>query len=144
MNELQNLVREWKSKDAMSDKDPLVYIAFIVSLVALVLTLGQLLQQYFATAEGYRRCQPSVMGNWGTKTRRRWRFGEFRFETIYYVPSLSVHPVNSVNLAPEHANEDIWEKDWENIDLEETYVMLPDEQVPQHMQDRSMPEKKVD
>ncbi|KFX94835.1 hypothetical protein V490_04139 [Pseudogymnoascus sp. VKM F-3557] len=63
-------------------------VALIVSLVALVATTGQLLQQYFATADGYRRCQTSVMGAWGKKTRLRWRWRQFRFETLYSTPEI--------------------------------------------------------
>ena len=37
-------------------------VALIVSLVALVTTVLQVLQQYYSSAEGYRRCAPSVMG----------------------------------------------------------------------------------
>ena len=37
-------------------------IALIVSLVALVSTILQVLQQYYSDAEGYRRCADSVMG----------------------------------------------------------------------------------
>ena len=60
--------------------------ALAIALVAFVTALGQLLQQYFATADGYRRCQRSVMGEWATKTRLRWRWREFRFETLYTTP----------------------------------------------------------
>ncbi|KAL5347836.1 hypothetical protein ACLOAV_007246 [Pseudogymnoascus australis] len=63
-------------------------IALIVSLVALVATTGQVLQQYFATADGYRRCQASVMGAWAKKTRLRWRWRQFRFETLYSTPEI--------------------------------------------------------
>jgi len=70
--------------------DPVALVALVISLVALVATTGQLLQQYFATADGYRQCQPSVMGDWGRKTKLRWRWREFRFETIYFVPKISV------------------------------------------------------
>lgn len=37
-------------------------VALVVSLVALVTTVLQVLQQYFSSAEGYRRCTDSVMG----------------------------------------------------------------------------------
>jgi hypothetical protein len=70
--------------------DPVAVTALIISLVALLATFGQILQQYLATADGYRRCQPSVMGLWGMKTELRWRWREFRFETIYYVPYVTV------------------------------------------------------
>ncbi|KAG9236263.1 hypothetical protein BJ875DRAFT_235729 [Amylocarpus encephaloides] len=64
--------------------------ALAIALVALFTALGQLLQQYFATADGYRRCQTSVMGEYGTRTYLRWRWREFRFETIYTVPEISM------------------------------------------------------
>jgi hypothetical protein len=73
----------------MSSTDTdLAVIALVVSLVALVTTVGQLLQQYFATADGYRRCHKSVMGEYGRKTRLHWRWREFRFETIYTTPEI--------------------------------------------------------
>ncbi|TVY50192.1 hypothetical protein LCER1_G007534 [Lachnellula cervina] len=62
--------------------------ALAIALVAFVTALGQLLQQYFATADGYRRCQRSVMGEWATRTRLRWRWREFRFETLYTTPEI--------------------------------------------------------
>lgn len=64
--------------------------ALAIALVAVVTTLGQLLQQYFATADGHRRCQPSVMGAWAQKTRLNWRWKEFRFETLYTTPEISM------------------------------------------------------
>lgn len=62
--------------------------ALAIALVALLTALGQLLQQYFATADGYRRCQKSVMGYWATRTRLRWRWREFRFETLFTTPEI--------------------------------------------------------
>jgi hypothetical protein len=64
--------------------------ALAVSLVAFFIALGQLVQQYFATADGYRRCQRSVMGEWARMTRLRWRWREFRFETLYTTPTISL------------------------------------------------------
>jgi hypothetical protein len=62
--------------------------ALAIALVALVTAFGQLLQQYFATADGYRRCQKSVMGGYARQTRLRWRWREFRFETLYTIPEI--------------------------------------------------------
>jgi len=62
--------------------------ALAIALVAFITAFGQLLQQYFATADGFRRCQRSVMGEWATKTRLRWRWREFRFETLYTIPEI--------------------------------------------------------
>ena len=73
-----------------SETDSVSVIALVVSLVALFTTLGQLLQQYFATADGFRRCQSSVMGDWGGRTHRRWRWRQFRFETLYTTPEIFI------------------------------------------------------
>lgn len=62
--------------------------ALIVALVALFTALGQLLQAYLATADGYRRCQDSVMGLWAKETKLRWRWAEFRFETTFVIPRI--------------------------------------------------------
>lgn len=75
--------------DEMGNVDvSLAATALAIALVAFITALGQLLQQYFATADGYRRCQRSVMGEWASKTRLRWRWREFRFETLYTTPEL--------------------------------------------------------
>ncbi len=74
--------------------DPLALTALIVSLVALLATIGQLLQQYFATADGFRRCQPSVMVLWARKTKLRWRWAEFRFETLFVIPRMTCSPLD--------------------------------------------------
>ena len=70
------------------DSDLLTTAALVVALVALVISLGQVLGQYFATADGYRRCQASVMGPWARKTRLRWRWSQFRFETLFTAPEI--------------------------------------------------------
>lgn len=64
--------------------------ALAIALVALLIAVGQLLQQYFATADGYRRCHKSVMGEYARKTRLHWRWREFRFETLYTTPEISL------------------------------------------------------
>lgn len=46
----------------MTDNNELTLLAFNVALLALVIALGQLAQQVFGTAAGYRRCQHSVIG----------------------------------------------------------------------------------
>ncbi|KAI9800776.1 MAG: hypothetical protein M1833_003193 [Piccolia ochrophora] len=74
-----------------SSETNLTSAALAVALVALLGTIGQLLQQYFATAEGYRRCQPSVLGPWAKRTRLRWRWTQFRFETLFTTPDLALH-----------------------------------------------------
>lgn len=66
----------------------LAVAALAICLVAFITALGQLLQRYFATADGYRRCQRSVMGGWAARTKMRWRWREFRFETLYTTPNI--------------------------------------------------------
>lgn len=66
----------------------LAIAAFAVSLTALVCSTAQLLCQYLATADGYRRCQASVMGTWAQQTRLRWKWSQFRFETLFTVPEI--------------------------------------------------------
>ncbi|KAF1990901.1 hypothetical protein K402DRAFT_401049 [Aulographum hederae CBS 113979] len=48
--------------------------------------MSQVMQQYFATADGYRRCSASVMGEWARFTRRKFKWSELRFETIFATP----------------------------------------------------------
>lgn len=72
----------------MSGIDSFAVTALVVAVIALLTTICQLLQQYLATADGYRRCQASIMGCWAqyTRLRWRWRWREFRFETLYTIP----------------------------------------------------------
>ncbi|KAI9041129.1 uncharacterized protein KD926_007399 [Aspergillus affinis] len=60
--------------------------AFTVSLIALTVTLLQLLQQYFATAQGYNRCSRQFIGNWSRFRHRHYLWREFRFEVTFVRP----------------------------------------------------------
>ena len=62
--------------------------ALVVSLIALLVASGQLTQQIFGTAEGYRRCQESVVGPWAHFKHRRFRFSELRMETQFMTPKI--------------------------------------------------------
>lgn len=71
------------------------FIALIISLVALFTTVLQVLQQYYSSAEGYRRCADSVMGLWAKGTHRKLRFQEFRIEVVFETPVIfTAHPEN--------------------------------------------------
>src|SRR6266536_684882 len=76
---------------SLSDDTNVAAVALAVALVSLLTTVGQLLQQYFATADGYQRCQPSVMGPWAKRTRLRWRWTQFRFETLFTTPDIVLY-----------------------------------------------------
>lgn len=53
------------------NQNVLALVALIVSLVALLTTVLQVLQQYFSSADGYRRCAESVMGKWAEGGQRK-------------------------------------------------------------------------
>lgn len=67
-------------------------VALAVALVALLVTFSQLLAQLFSTAEGYRRCQESVIGEWAQYSHRKWRETQWRFETIVVTPEFILAP----------------------------------------------------
>lgn len=77
----------------MVNSDSIADVALVISVVALLVTSAQLLSQIFATAEGHRRCQPSVIGDWAKLTRRKWRWTSFRFETIVTTPEIRLRPL---------------------------------------------------
>ena len=62
--------------------------------------MSQVLAQLFATADGYRRCQESVMGPWAKLTRRRFRWSEMRFETRYTTPRFGLFKTKVGEFAP--------------------------------------------
>lgn len=69
-------------------------VAIVIALIAFFVTTAQLPQALFGTAEGYRRWQPSVIGRWAEKTRRKWRWSESRFETIFTTPDIHLASVS--------------------------------------------------
>ena len=48
--------------------------ALAIAIAALVIAAGQLIAQLFSTADGYRRCQPSVIGDWYKLVERKYRW----------------------------------------------------------------------
>ncbi|KAH7629678.1 hypothetical protein B0T09DRAFT_264064 [Sordaria sp. MPI-SDFR-AT-0083] len=64
--------------------------ALVISLVALIGTFLQVLQQYFASATGYSNCQKSLSGGWLHTLRRKFRPNELRFEVLYKAPVIFV------------------------------------------------------
>lgn len=78
-------------------QDNTAIVAITIALIAFFVTTAQLLQALFGTAEGYRRCQSSVIGGWATKTKRKWRWSEFRFETIFTTPDIHLALIEQPN-----------------------------------------------
>ena len=85
---------------AAGGEETLAAAALAVALVALLGTIGQVLQQYFGTADGYRRCQSSVVGPWAGRTRLKFRWSQFRFETLFTVPHIMLRRALWVSSAP--------------------------------------------
>ncbi len=59
--------------------DTLNWVALVVSLVALLGTIAQVLQQYYASAAGFSNCGENVMGLRYTTTKRIFRPTQLRF-----------------------------------------------------------------
>lgn len=76
-----------------NEQDNTAIVAIVIALIAFVVTTAQLLQALFGTAEGFRRCQPSVIGGWYAETRRVWRWSEFRFETRFKTPHITIEDI---------------------------------------------------
>jgi hypothetical protein len=70
--------------------DPIALTGLIIALIALVIALFQLLQQLLATADGFRNCQGPIMGPWAALTERHFLKREFRYETLFSVPYISM------------------------------------------------------
>lgn len=100
--------------------------ALIISLVALLTTVLQVLQQYFSSAEGYRRCAKSVMGQWHEGTHRKLVGREFRVEVVFETPVIFVAPPdNKKGPIPGRA---IYYIDGTDISYKNTRVLRPVEQ----------------
>ena len=70
--------------------------ALVVSLFALFTAVAQLLQQYFGAADGLRRCQAPIIGEWAKNTRLRFRWREFRFEVTFIAPVIGINREESL------------------------------------------------
>ncbi|KAG7285686.1 hypothetical protein NEMBOFW57_007979 [Staphylotrichum longicolle] len=78
-----------------NDNGVVNWVALVVSLVALLGTMAQVLQQYIASATGYANCDETVMGKWHESKKRRFRATELRFEVQFETPVIFVCPANN-------------------------------------------------
>ena len=83
----------------MSGTDPIAVVALIVSLVALILTLLSVAQQYAATAYDYRHCSKRTVGGWSRRSSRRFIWNELRFEVLFTTPIISIGLLPSDSMA---------------------------------------------
>lgn len=80
------------NSDGLVSPDYVSIVALVVSLIALLGTIAQVLQQYYASATGFSNCGESVMGDWHQSKRRIFRPTELRFEVQFEAPVLFVCP----------------------------------------------------
>lgn len=115
--------------------DVLAITALLVSLVALITTVLQVLQQYFSSAEGYRRCANSVMGLWDSGTHRKFRRSELRFEVIFETPVMFLaRPDNKFGPIPDR---EIYYMDGTQQSYKDTRTLMPDQQTLADQQARA-------
>ncbi|CAI9627528.1 unnamed protein product [Alternaria burnsii] len=67
--------------------------ALAIAISALVIAAGQLIAQLFSTADGYRRCQPSVIGEWYKLVELKFRWSSFRYEVKVTTPHFEIRPM---------------------------------------------------
>jgi len=87
-NGTTNIVVDNDNKDEVA----LGWVALVVSLVALIGTTAQVLQQYYASATGFANCGENVMGLWWQTTKRIFLPTEWRFEVQFEAPVIFVCP----------------------------------------------------
>jgi hypothetical protein len=88
------------------------YVPLIVSLIALVVPVLNLLRILFETADGYRKCSEAVIGPWSKLRWRRWSWSEFRFEVHFVTPKLELQDISKARL--------------EEASYRECFLALPD------------------
>jgi hypothetical protein len=74
------------------------YVPLIISLIALIVPLLNLLRVLFETADGYRKCSEAVIGPWSKLRWRRWSWSEFRFEVHFVTPKLELQDISETRL----------------------------------------------
>ncbi|KAI0893108.1 hypothetical protein F4806DRAFT_209864 [Annulohypoxylon nitens] len=108
-------------------------VSTIVAFLALIVSSIQLLYQYYTNvslnALGARNCNERVMGPWAKFTRRRWRWSELRFETLFESPILFVSTIANRDRGP-LLSQKIWYINGSKKSYEETRTPLPDDLCP--------------
>ncbi|KAK4097708.1 hypothetical protein N658DRAFT_518433 [Parathielavia hyrcaniae] len=111
------------------DENIINWVALVVSLVALLGTVAQVLQQYIASAAGYSNCGESVMGRWHESKKRKFRRTELRFEVQFETPVIFVcEPANDKGPIK---GQSIYFVKGTDKSLEETRALLPKEEEAQ-------------
>ncbi|KAL8372502.1 hypothetical protein RB595_002029 [Gaeumannomyces hyphopodioides] len=87
------------SESGGKDKpDAELYVAVVslaIALVALLGTVMQVLQQYYASATGFSNCDRRVIGAWHNYKERIFKWKELRFEVRFKAPVVFVCPADN-------------------------------------------------
>ncbi|KAL9110320.1 MAG: hypothetical protein Q9227_005051 [Pyrenula ochraceoflavens] len=78
----------------LDQSDIVAIVSLVIALVAFILALIQATQTTIGTADGLRKCKPSVMGPFGRLTRLRPVWWELRMETRYTTPEIVLETWN--------------------------------------------------
>ncbi|KAL0943074.1 modin [Colletotrichum truncatum] len=81
--------------DNVNDDDNELYVAIaalVISLIALLASILQVAQQYYASAAGYSSCDEKAIGKWAAWRKRQLRPYEFRFEVQFEAPVIFLCP----------------------------------------------------
>lgn len=70
-------------------------VSLVIALIALLGTVMQVLQQYYASATGFSNCDRRVIGKWHNYKERRFKWKELRFEVRFKAPVVFVCPANN-------------------------------------------------
>jgi len=100
-------------------------VALAISIVALVGTVLQVLQQYLASAAGYSNCGVKVIGDWHRSKKRKFRWSELRFEVQFEAPVIFVCPPSNVRGPVRDAP--VYHIDGTEESMQVTRTMLPSE-----------------
>ncbi|KEF52965.1 uncharacterized protein A1O9_10871 [Exophiala aquamarina CBS 119918] len=115
----------------MANEADIALAALIIGLSALLIATGQLIQQLFSTADGYRRCQASVIGPWSRQTRLVWHWSQFRFETKFTTPDIVLFERRSHHLGAKglenfkHKNKKVIDLNCPNLPTELRETVTP-------------------
>ncbi|EJT75066.1 modin [Gaeumannomyces tritici R3-111a-1] len=70
-------------------------VSLVIALIALLGTVMQVLQQYYASATGFSNCDRRVIGKWHNYKERRFKWKELRFEVRFKAPVVFVCPADN-------------------------------------------------
>lgn len=65
-------------------------VSLVIAIIAFLVASLQTIQQFAATAEGFRACRETVIALWAVNTRRVFSFTEMRFKVMFETPVIFV------------------------------------------------------